>query len=337
MFDRVLLTGISGFLGGHIGLELLNAGYTVRGSVRNLSKADKVRATLSAAGADVSRLEFVVLDLLDDAGWAASTTDCRYLIHSASPFVLRTPQDEMALIRPAVSGTRRAIMAAVAANIERVVLTSSIAAIQYGNAGDDARLSEADWTSPSSPQTSAYARSKTLAEQEAWALMTAAGRRADLAVINPGVILGPLLDDDVGTSAMVIQRLLDGRLPGVPKIFLSVVDVRDVAALHVKALTDADAGGQRCIGVAETLSMRDIGQLLAPAFPGRRVPSWELPDWLVRLAGMVDRDIGDNLPELGHIRRFQSQRAEKLLGRPLIPAGPAAIATGQSLDHHGLL
>lgn len=337
MFHRVLLTGISGFLGGHIGLELLNAGYTVRGSVRNLSKADKVRATLSAAGADVSRLEFVVLDLLDDTGWAASTAECRYLIHSASPFVLRTPADEMELIRPAVSGTRRAIMAAVAANIERVVLTSSIAAIQYGHPGVEQVLTEADWTSPSSPHTSAYARSKTLAEQEAWALMTAAGRRQDLAVINPGAILGPLLDEDIGTSAMLIQRLLDGRLPGVPRIALSVVDVRDVAALHVKALTDPAAGGQRCIAVAETLSMRDIGQLLAPAFPGRRVPRWEVPDWLIRIVGMFDRDIGDNLPELGVVRRFQSNRAASLIGRPLIAAGPAAIATGQSLERWGQL
>jgi len=337
MFDRVLLTGISGFLGGHIGLALLNAGYTVRGSVRNLSKADKVRATLSAAGADVSRLEFVVLDLLDDSGWGSSVVDCRYLIHSASPFVLRAPADEMALIRPAVAGTRRAIMAAVAAHIERVVLTSSIAAIQYGHAGDEQVLSEADWTSPSSPHTSPYARSKTLAEQEAWALMTAAGRRDDLAVINPGVILGPLLDNGLGTSALLIQRLLGGRLPGLPRIALSVVDVRDVAALHVKALTDPVAGGQRCIAVAETLSMRAIAQELAPAFPQRRVPSWEVPDWLVRIAGLFDRDIGDNLLELGVSRRFQSDRATKLLGRPLIAAGPAAIATGQSLEQHGLL
>lgn len=337
MSDRVLLTGISGFLGGHIGLQLLNAGYAVRGSVRNLSKADKVRQTLSAAGADVSQLEVVALDLLDDAGWSTAMSDCRYLIHAASPFVLRTPKDEDDLIRPAVDGTHRAIMAALSSSVERVVLTSSIAAIQYGHPRYDHPFTEVDWSSAHSAATSVYARSKTLAEQEAWALMAAAGRHDDLAVINPGVILGPLLDDDPGTSAILVQRLLDGKLPGVPRIYLSVVDVRDVAGLHVKALTDSSAGGQRCIAVADTLSMRALGKLLAPAFPKRRVPSWEVPDWLVRIAGLFDRDIGDNLPELGTAKRFSSDRATALLGRPLIAAGPAAIATGQALEQHGLL
>lgn len=337
MADRVLLTGISGFLGGHVALQLLNAGYGVRGSVRNLAKADKVRATLAKAGADTTQLEFVALDLLDDAGWSDAIKDCRYLQHTASPFVLQTPKHPDELIRPAVDGTGRALRAALDADVERIVLTSSIAAIQYGHANYDRALTEADWTNLDNPAVPAYPRSKTLAEREAWAIMDAAGRHDDLAVINPGAILGPLLDDDPGTSSMVIRRLLDGKLPAVPKLALGLVDVRDIAALHVAAMTDPAAGGQRCIGTIETLSMREIAQHLQPAFPDRRVPTAELPNWLLRLVALFDADVRDNLAELGARKILDGSRGPQRLGRPLIPSAAAAIATGNSLIAHGLV
>jgi nucleoside-diphosphate-sugar epimerase len=337
MSDRVLLTGISGFLGGHVALQLLAAGYTVRGSLRSLAKADKVRQTLRKAGADITKLEFVALDLLKDDGWDAAMADCRYLQHTASPFVLRTPKDPDELIRPAVEGTRRAISAALAANVERIVLTSSIAAMQYGHDNYERLLTEADWTNLDSPNTPAYPRSKTLAEQQAWALVDAAGRHDDLAVINPAAILGPLLDEDPGTSSVMVQRLLDGKLPAVPAISMAIVDVRDVAALHLAAMTDPAAGGQRCVAAVDTVSMAQLGQMLKPAFPNRRIPTRTLPDWLVRLVGLFDRDVGDNLTELGKPKRFNTHRAPTRLGRPLIGAEEAAIATGKSLVEHGLV
>ena len=337
MADRLLLTGISGFLGGHVALQLLAAGYIVRGSVRSLAKADKVRDTLGEAGADLSRLEFVALDLLSDDGWDEAMRDCRYLQHTASPFVLRVPKDPQELIRPAVEGTRRAIAAALGGQVERIVLTSSIAAIQYGHASYDRLLTEADWTNVDSPTTGAYAKSKTLAEREAWRLMDAAGRHDDLAVINPAAIFGPLLDDDPGTSSTMVSRLLDGKLPAVPRLSMAAIDVRDVAALHVAVMTDLGAGGQRCIAAIGTYSMAEIGRMLRPAFPERRIPTAQLPNILVRLVAMFDRDIRDNMHELGTPKRLDGHRASERLGRPLIPAADAVIATGRSLVAHKLV
>ncbi|KKB78908.1 hypothetical protein VW35_10550 [Devosia soli] len=337
MADLVLLTGISGFLGGHVAMALLNAGYRVRGSVRTLDKAGKVRTTLQRAGGDVGRLEFVALDLLGDAGWDAAMDGVRFLQHTASPFVLDIPKDPNELIRPAVDGTRRAIEAALRAKVERIVLTSSIAAIQYGHKDYSRLLTESDWTNVDSPKTGAYAKSKTLAEKAAWDLMDKAGRHDDLAVINPAAILGPLLDDDPGTSAALVARLLDGKLPAVPKLGFSVVDVRDVAALHLDAMTNESAGGQRCIASEGIYRMTDIASAMKEAFPDRRIPTAELPDVLVRLAGLFDRTIAGNVHELGTLKRLDGHRGSNRLGRPLISGTVSAITTGKSLIAKGLV
>jgi nucleoside-diphosphate-sugar epimerase len=337
--DRVLLTGISGFLGGHVALELLKQGYTVRGSVRNLAKADKVRATLAAHGAYLSRLELVELDLLSDAGWEAAMSGVRYVHHVASPFVLEQPRDRNELIRPAVEGTRRAVATALTAGVERVVVTSSVAAIIYGHADNSKRYTEADWTNLHSPDIGAYQESKTRAEQEAWRIADGFGARDRLAVINPGAIFGPLLDDDPGTSVQLAMRLLDGSMPGAPKMSFPVVDVRDVAAAQVAAMTDPAAAGQRYILADREMTLLEMATAIKAGLgrPDLRVPTFELPTWLVRLIGLFDRQIRDNAPEIGIIRRVDGDRGRALLGRPTIAGPAAALATAESLFERGLV
>jgi nucleoside-diphosphate-sugar epimerase len=340
MADLVLLTGISGFIGGNVGLALLNAGYRVRGSVRDLAKADKVRAALDRAGADISRLEFVALDLNEDAGWAEAMEGVRYLQHTASPFVTQMPRDKEELIRPAVDGTRRALTAALAANVERFVVTSSMAATSYGHDRDRSKpFSGADWTNLQGRGVNAYVESKTLAEKEAWMLVDSAGRHDDLVAINPNVVLGPLLDDDPGTSPALVGRLMDGSVPAAARIWFAVVDVRDVAEAHVRAMIDPRAGGRRFAMGESTLSFLEFADVIREGMPefGKKLPKRTVPDWMVRLFAFVDKDIRGNVGELGVIRRTDSSEVVELLGRPLIPARDAVLATARSLVEQGLV
>jgi dihydroflavonol-4-reductase len=264
----------------------------------------------------------------------------RFVVHVASPFVISMPRDENQLIRPAVDGTRRAIEAALAADVERIVLTSSMAAIMYGHPIERTEPFTADdWTDPEGPGGSAYTKSKYLAEKKAWELMDAAGRHDDLVVVNPAGIYGPLLDDDAGTSGSLVVRLMNGSVPALPRIAVGIVDVRDVAELHVRAMTAPDAGGHRFPMSAETLWLRDTARILRRELPdhARRVPHLQLPDWLVRLVGRFDADIRSNLAELGHFRRIDAGKAEALLGHTLIPAAEALTATADSIVEQGLV
>lgn len=333
MPDRVLLTGVSGFLGSHVTLALLDAGYAVRGSVRDLRRAEGVRAALAQAGADTSRLEIVSLDLLSDAGWTEAAAGCRYVQHVASPLPVRQPKDRSTLIRPAVEGTERALHAANAAGAERVVLTSSIAAIMYGHAGRATPYTEADWTELGGPGVSAYIESKTRAERAAWALMAAAGRREALAVINPSIILGPLLESDPGASVMLVLTLLKGWIPAAPRMHFGLVDVRDVAAMHVAAMTAPEAGGRRFIATSGTRRFFEIGDVLRRGLPQfrRRLPHFELPDWFVRGLALLHPELRENAGEIGHRREADNAPARALLGRDFITPEAAILSSAESL------
>jgi nucleoside-diphosphate-sugar epimerase len=219
------------------------------------------------------------------------------------------------------------------------VLTSSIAAIVYGHTDYSKTFTTADWTNPDSPRTGAYAESKLRAEKEAWSIVDSFGARDRLATINPGAILGPILDDDPGTSGALILRLLDGSVPAAPRITFSIVDVRDVAAAQVAAMTSPAAAGKRHILSEREAIIFELAQALRPHFPqlASRLPRFELPDWVVRAVGLFDPQIRSNTHELGNIRRVDGSTGRALLGHPLIPAADAALATAQSLVAHGLV
>jgi nucleoside-diphosphate-sugar epimerase len=338
MTARVLLTGISGFLGGHIALHLLEAGYQVRGSVRVPDRGAKVKQMLEMAGADISRLELIELDLLSDRRWQDAAEGCTYLQHVASPFVLRMPKDKDDLIRPAVDGTRRAIQAALGAGHKRMVLTSSLAAIDCGHRDYRQTFTEADWTELDGPLVTAYAESKTRAEREAWALVEREGQRERLAVINPAAILGPLLDDDPGITGSLILRLLSGGIPMAPNIILEYVDVRDVAAAHVAAMIAPEARGHRHIISDASLSLMEIANILRAEFPGfaAKLPRREMAPWLVPLLSIFDQSLRDGRAQMGIRKHSNPASGVGLVGCNLIPARDAVIATARSIIKRGL-
>ena len=339
MTDSVLLTGISGYLGSHVALQLLKGGYKVRGSLRSPNRADEVRATMKRHGADTGNLEFVTLDLLSNDGWDDAMKGVRYVQHTASPFITRMPADKMELIAPAVEGTKRAMNSALKADVEHVVLTSSMAAIMYGHERTRTTpFTEDDWSNINSPDANAYTQSKTLAERAAWELIEDAGRKDDLRVINPSFIMGPLLNADPGTSGAIILRLLKGQMPAAPRLSFPCVDVRDVAALHIMAMTSTKAAGSRLATSADNLTLLEIAGALKDQLPAyaKKLPRFELPDWIVRIAARFDADARGSIAELGHRRTVDARRARALLGRDFIAPREAVAQIGQSLVNYGL-
>jgi nucleoside-diphosphate-sugar epimerase len=340
--SKVLVTGGSGFIGSHCILQLLAAGHEVRTTVRNLSREADVRALLTHGGAADAgeRLGFVAADLERDAGWPEAAAGCDYVLHVASPFPSGVPKDENALIRPAVEGALRVLRAARDAGVKRVVLTSSFAAIGYGAAGRSAPFTEADWTDASLPGTQPYIKSKTLAERAAWDFIAKEGGALELAVVNPVGVFGPVLGPDYSTSILIVQRLMDGAVPGCPRLFFGVVDVRDVADLHLRAMTAPAARGERFLAIAgDFLSMSELARSLKVELgeAARRVPTREMPDWLVRLAGLFDPEIRQLVPELGKHKNATSEKARHLLGWSPRSAEESVAATARSLMELGLL
>jgi len=338
MTDRpVLVTGVSGFIAKHCAVELLNAGYIVRGTLRSLAKAEAVRAIL-AQHADVTRLTFVAADLTRDEGWAAAAAGTWGVLHVASPFPLAMPKDENELIVPAVNGTLRVLRAAVAAGVERFVQTSSVAAVMYGH--DHARhapFTEADWTRIDGPGVSAYARSKTLAERAARDFVAAGGGALHYASVNPGFVLGPLLDREAGSSADAIARFLKGQYPGCPQMHFPVVDVRDVALMHRLAL-ESGANGGRYLAVSGSAwfldMMRPIKARLGER--ARKVPSRNLPNWVIRAIALFDPAARAVLPELGLERQVDNSATRRALPMTFRPVEESAPAMAESLLRFGL-
>lgn len=336
----VLVTGGSGFIASHCILQLLAAGHRVRTTVRNLAREADVRALLQQGGADPGeRLSFVAADLERDAGWAEAVAGCEYVLHVASPFPPNLPKHEDELIVPAREGALRVLRAARDAGVKRVVLTSSFAAIGYGKPPQTAPFDETSWTDLAG-DVRPYAKSKTLAERAAWDFVAKEGGNLELAVVNPVGVLGPVLGSDYSTSILLVQRLMDGALPGCPKLYFGVVDVRDVADLHLRAMTDPAAKGERFLAVAgDFLAMRDIARVLKRRMgaAARRVPTLQLPNWLVRIAGRRDPAVQQILPELGKQKNATGDKARRVLGWAPRSSEDSIVATAESLVQLRLL
>ncbi len=337
----VLVTGGSGFVGSHCLLQLLAAGHAVRTTVRDAKREAGVRAMLAQGDAEPGdQLSFAVADLERDAGWAEAVAGCDYVLHVASPFPESLPKHEDELIVPAREGALRVLRAARDAGVKRVVLTSSFAAIGYGHPPQQAPFDETSWTQPEGTDVLPYVKSKTLAERAAWDFIEREGGGLELSVVNPVGIFGPVLGPDYSTSILLVQRLMDGAMPGCPRLYFGVVDVRDVAALHLRAMTDPAAKGERFLAVAgDFLSIRDMAKTLKSRMgtAAKRVPTLQLPDWLVRLASLRDPAVKQILPELGKPKNATSEKARRVLGWTPRSSEDALVATAESLVRLGLL
>jgi nucleoside-diphosphate-sugar epimerase len=338
--STVLVTGGSGFIGSHCILQLLAAGHQVRTTVRSLSREPDVRAVLAAGGAEPGdRLSFVTAELENDAGWSQAVAGCEYVLHVASPFPPNVPRHEDELIVPAREGTLHVLRAARDAGVRRIVLTSSFAAIGYGQKPQTAPFTETNWTDPNA-DVSAYVKSKTVAERAAWDFIANAGGKLELAVINPVLVLGPALGPDYSSSIQLVRRLMDRDMPGVPELYFGVVDVRDVADLHIRAMTHPGASGERFLALAgDFMSMLAIAKVLKARMgeAGRKVPTRQLPNWLLRLVALGDPRVKQIVPELGKRKNASNEKARRVLGWAPRSNEECIVATAESLARLGIL
>jgi len=330
--SKVLVTGGSGFIGGHCILGLLAAGHRVRATVRSPERAAEVRQVLEEAGRS-SDLTFVAADLERDEGWQEAVAGNEYVLHVASPFPPSSPAHEDELIVPAREGTLRVLRAARDKGVRRVVITSSFAAIGYGHPPQQARFDETYWSSITRA-AAAYVKSKTLAEQAAWNFVAEEGGAPELAVVNPVAVLGPVLNADFSASIQIVRRMLTGGMPAAPHLMFGVVDVRDVADLHLRAMTHPAAKGERFLAAAgDFMSLLEISQVLRTRLgaAAKRAPTRSLPNWVLRLTALFNPTVRELLPELGKTKNGSHEKASRLLGWTPRSNEDAIVATAESL------
>lgn len=338
--STVLVTGGSGFIGCHCVLQLLAAGHQVRTTVRNLKREADVRTMLKVGGVEPdNRLSFFAATLEKDAGWKEAVVGCEYVLHVASPLPASLPKHEDELIIPAREGTLRVLRSSREAGVKRVVLTSSFGAIGYGHEPRDTPFNENDWT-VMNEEAIAYMKSKTIAERAAWDFVGRDGGNLELSVINPVGVFGPVLGPDYSTSILLVQRLMDREMPGCPKLYFGLVDVRDVADIHLRAMTDPAAKGERFLAVAgDFMTMAEIAKVLKRRLgdAAKRVPTMEVPNWVVRLSALRDPAIRLIIPELGKRKNATNEKAKRLLGWAPRSNEESIVATAESLVRLGLL
>ncbi len=330
----VLVTGGSGYLAGWCIVGLIERGFRVRTTIRNPNRVPEVHASVASRVDPTHHLTIHQADLTSDEHWKNVIAGCDYVLHVASPLPASQPKDPDELIVPAREGTVRVVGAALDAGVERIVLTSSVAAIRGGNEGRP--LDETVWTDLNAPKLTPYVQSKTIAEKAAWDLADERGMRDRLTTVNPTVIIGPVLSDDRSASLQAIERLLNG-MPAVPRLGFGFVDVRDVADMEIRAMTAREAGGERFIAVTEFLWMREVAEVLrerlGPA--GSKVPTRVAPDLLVRAMALFDGGIRSFTSSLGKRTEYRTTKAQDLLGWSPRPIQETIEETARSLIDHG--
>lgn len=336
----VLVTGATGYIAGHCIRDLLEHGYRVRGTVRSLRDPAKTEHLRRIAADLGSAVELVEADLTSDGGWKEAVAGCTYVQHVASPFPPEVPKDENELIGPAVGGATRVLQAcAEAGTVKRVVMTSSVAAVAFGHPQDEKVRTEADWSVPE--KCDPYPKSKTLAERAAWDLVAQlpADRRFELAVINPGFVLGPLQNADQGTSGELIRKLMVRDMPACPEIGFAPVDVRDVAIAHRLAMETPGAAGNRYICAGEHIWVQDIAKVLAAEFnpKGYRVPTGRLPYWVMWIIAWFDKAVNLALTFVGRKELVSAAKAQRELGWKMRPVRDSIIETARTMIDQGVV
>ena len=336
MNKKVLLTGISGYIGNHCAVELLKNGYSVRGSLRNLSKSQKVINAIKKEVDPKDNLEFCELDLLSDDGWDDAMKGCEFVMHVSSPFINIEPKDENEYIRPAVDGTMRALRAAKSAGIKRVVLTSSMVSM-LESADKSIKVDSESWTNVKAKNVSSYAKSKTLAEQAAWDFINAQKDtpKMELAVVNPGPVFGPSLSGDLtGASMGMFTNMLQGKMPMIPQASINMSDVRDIAKIHVLALENEKADGKRFIVTTEEpFAFQEVAKILK-SNGYDKVSTKLAPNFLLKLLGNIDREAKSMRSFIGKTYNGDVSLTKKTFDWNPIPFKKTVLDTAKSIESY---
>ena len=340
MANKVLLTGISGWIAKHTAIELLNSGYEVLGTVRNSTLIEQTKETISKH-ASIDNLSFVELDLLKDDGWNEAAQGCRYIMHIASPFPYKVSNNRDSLLAPAVDGTLRVLNAGINANVDQIIKTSSIVAMfRKPNRSNPYTFGENDWTDENwSEGVTDYFLSKTKAERLAWELMESKGLKNKLTTICPGGVFGDALDKKGGTSIEYVRQFLKGKFPAAPKWGILISDVKDVAKAHVACIGNTKVGGRRLIVGKEVKKLIELSQIMAEAMPeyAKKLPKKELPNFMVKLISLFDSSAKTLIPDLEIVMQTDTTYAEELLGLKFNPAKGCISETAKSVVRLGLV
>lgn len=338
--EKIFITGVSGFIGMHMAVEGLKRGFEVVGTVRSKEKEAETVETIKKYVSPEQLACFSIkhCDLLKPENWVEAMKGCNAIMHVASPFLRELPKDELDIINPARLGVKHVFDAALVNGINRIIQTSSSVAMMYGHAKNKVNFDETDWTDLKDPKISAYIKSKTMAEMDVWEFVDK-NPQLKVSCVNPGIVLGPVLGNDVGTSPFIIQKIMNGEYPGVPKIGFPTVDVRDVVKIHYAALLSEKAIGQRYLAAASTIWFVDFAKIIVKAFPTfkKTVNVRVLPNWFIKIYAYFEPSAKLIVNELGFCAQLSTEKVKNELGIDLITAEDAVIATAQSLIDLNLL